>query len=61
MPFLSRAFDALPSYPLADVPTLKRELRASGVDIIDLGVGDADLPPPARRRRRAPAAAEDPV
>jgi LL-diaminopimelate aminotransferase len=61
MPFLSRAFDALPSYPLADIPTLKRELRASGVDIIDLGVGDADLPPPPAAVAAIRSAAEDPL
>lgn len=46
MPKLSRAFQTLPAYPLADVPRLKRELRAKGVDVIDLGAGDADLAPP---------------
>ncbi|MBA2671898.1 MAG: aminotransferase class I/II-fold pyridoxal phosphate-dependent enzyme [Gemmatimonadetes bacterium] len=43
---LSKRFLSLPPYPLADVPGIKRELRARGVDIIDLGVGDADLAPP---------------
>jgi LL-diaminopimelate aminotransferase len=37
----------LPGYPLADLPGRKRELLARGVDIIDLGAGDADYPPPA--------------
>ena len=37
----------LPGYPLAELPTRKRELIASGVDLIDLGAGDADYPPPA--------------
>ena len=46
MPRLSRRFDNLPPYPLQDLPGLKRELRANGVDLIDLGAGDADLPPP---------------
>lgn len=46
MPALSRRFRSLPSYPLAELPRLKRELRAQGVDLIDLGVGDADLAPP---------------
>jgi LL-diaminopimelate aminotransferase len=36
----------LPGYPLADVPQIKRELLAKGVDVIDLGAGDADLAPP---------------
>jgi LL-diaminopimelate aminotransferase len=61
MPFLSRTFSALPAYPLADVPALKRELRARGVDIIDLGVGDADLPPPPAAVAALQAAAEDPL
>lgn len=39
-------FKTFPPYPLADVPNIKRELIAKGVDIIDLGAGDADLAPP---------------
>jgi LL-diaminopimelate aminotransferase len=35
-----------PPYPLQDVPGIKRELAAKGVDVIDLGAGDADLAPP---------------
>lgn len=42
----SARLDRLPGYPLADVPRLRRELRAAGVDVIDLGAGDADLAPP---------------
>lgn len=37
----------LPGYPLARLPAQKRELIARGVDVIDLGAGDADYPPPA--------------
>lgn len=37
---------ALPGYPLAGIPERRRALEAAGVDIIDLGAGDADLPPP---------------
>ncbi|MFI5207807.1 MAG: aminotransferase class I/II-fold pyridoxal phosphate-dependent enzyme [Gemmatimonadales bacterium] len=36
----------LPAYPLAHIPRLKRELIAKGVDVIDLGAGDADFMPP---------------
>ena len=39
-------FKTFPAYPLADVPQIKRELVARGVDVIDLGAGDADLAPP---------------
>jgi LL-diaminopimelate aminotransferase len=37
---------SLPEYPLAGIPVKKRELIARGVDVIDLGAGDADLSPP---------------
>ena len=48
MPEPSSALRALPGYPLAQIPALKRELMARGVDVIDLGAGDAELlPPPA--------------
>jgi LL-diaminopimelate aminotransferase len=43
---VAERFKAFPAYPLADVPQLKRELIARGVDVIDLGAGDADLSPP---------------
>ncbi|MDP9349360.1 MAG: aminotransferase class I/II-fold pyridoxal phosphate-dependent enzyme, partial [Gemmatimonadota bacterium] len=46
MPEISRRLRTLPPYPLQDVPGIKRELRERGVDIIDLGAGDADLSPP---------------
>ena len=36
----------LPGYPMADLPARKRQLIAQGVDLIDLGAGDADYPPP---------------
>ena len=37
----------LPAYPLAQIPSIKRRLLAAGMDVIDLGAGDADGPPPA--------------
>jgi LL-diaminopimelate aminotransferase len=43
---LAARFAGFPAYPLADVPQRKRELVARGVDVIDLGAGDADLAPP---------------
>jgi LL-diaminopimelate aminotransferase len=42
----AQRFKTFPTYPLADVPMIKRELVAKGVDVIDLGAGDADLSPP---------------
>jgi len=47
MPARSDRFATLPDYPLALIPIRKRELMARGVDVIDLGAGDADLAPPA--------------
>lgn len=44
---LSRRLDQLPGYPLAELPGIKRRLLEQGVDLIDLGAGDADYPPPA--------------
>jgi LL-diaminopimelate aminotransferase len=42
----SQRLQSLPSYPLAEIPTIKRRLVESGVDVIDLGAGDNDTPPP---------------
>ncbi|HEX8715349.1 MAG TPA: aminotransferase class I/II-fold pyridoxal phosphate-dependent enzyme [Gemmatimonadaceae bacterium] len=47
MPELTDRFRSLPVYMLAGIPARKRELIARGVDVIDLGAGDADLAPPA--------------
>lgn len=46
MPQTSKRFQALPKYALSDVPRIKAELAERGVDVIDLGAGDADLMPP---------------
>ena len=56
-----RRFDRLPDYPMADLPAIKREMRARGADLIDLGVGDADLPPPPAAVEALRQAAGDPV
>ncbi|HKS05956.1 MAG TPA: aminotransferase class I/II-fold pyridoxal phosphate-dependent enzyme [Gemmatimonadaceae bacterium] len=46
MPQHTPRFQSLPQYLLATIPQRKRELIAKGVDVIDLGAGDADLSPP---------------
>jgi LL-diaminopimelate aminotransferase len=48
VPQLAGRFQTLPEYPLATIPQKKRELVARGVDVIDLGAGDADLAPPTK-------------
>jgi LL-diaminopimelate aminotransferase len=51
---------ALPPYPLAEIPAIRARLLAEGVDIIDLGAGDADLAPPPRAVERMTQALADP-
>lgn len=58
---LAARFADFPTYPLADVPQLKRELIAKGVDVIDLGAGDADLAPPPAAVTALQEAARNPL
>lgn len=58
-PRLAPRVGRLPGYPLADVPRRKRELIAQGVDVIDLGAGDADLMPPEEARRALKSAVDE--
>jgi LL-diaminopimelate aminotransferase len=46
MPRPSERYRALPAYPLAGMRELRRRIEAEGVDVIDLGTGDAELDPP---------------
>jgi LL-diaminopimelate aminotransferase len=50
----------LPVYAVAHIATTKRRLLAEGKDVIDLGAGDADLPPPDIAVRTLAEAARDP-
>ena len=52
MPELAKRFENLPEYVLARIPQRKHELLKRGVDVIDLGAGDADLMPPEAALRR---------
>ena len=60
-PALAARFATLPAYPLAHIPQKKRELLARGVDVIDLGAGDADLDPPAAAIEALEKAAHTPA
>jgi len=60
VPRFSHRFSQFPVYPLAHVPQRKRELLLRGVDVIDLGAGDADLAPPPAAVRALQQAAETP-
>ena len=55
----NRRFSALPDFPLADMVKVQRHLESRGVDVINLGAGDADLdPPPAVVDRMCQAVGE---
>lgn len=60
MPKHAERFKSLPEYPLAKIPQRKRELIQRGLDVIDLGAGDADLAPPAAVFEALENAAHDP-
>ncbi|MFZ1060650.1 MAG: LL-diaminopimelate aminotransferase [Candidatus Rokuibacteriota bacterium] len=51
----------LPPYLFAEIDKKKREVRARGVDVIDLGIGDPDLPTPPHIIHALQKAAEDPA
>ena len=51
----------LPPYLFKEIDRKKTEVRARGVDIIDLGIGDPDLPTPPHIIEALKEAAEDPA
>ncbi len=61
MPRFSARFATFPAYPLAHIPARKKALGEAGVDVIDLGAGDADLPPPPAAVTALQRAAEVPA
>ena len=61
MPPYNERIANLPPYPLAHIPRKKRELIARGVDLIDLGAGDAILPPPEAALERMERAIREPA
>jgi len=50
-----------PPYPFAELARLKREALANGVDLIDFGIGDPDLPTPPHIVEAMKRAVEDPA
>jgi LL-diaminopimelate aminotransferase len=61
VPRLTDRFRSLPVYALAGFPQKKRDLLARGMDVIDLGAGDADLPAPAAAVERLKSAVDEPA
>jgi LL-diaminopimelate aminotransferase len=58
---LAKRLTQLPPYLFAEIDRLKSEVVAKGVNVIDLGVGDPDLPTPSHIIRALQRAAEDPA
>jgi len=46
MPQRSKRLELIPPYLFAEISRIKAEAIASGADVIDLGIGDPDLPTP---------------
>ncbi|GMU30476.1 MAG: aminotransferase class I/II-fold pyridoxal phosphate-dependent enzyme [Fimbriimonadaceae bacterium] len=46
MPARAHRLDLVPPYLFAEIARIKAEAVASGADVIDLGIGDPDLPTP---------------
>ncbi len=51
--------EQLPPYLFAEIDRKKKEMRQKGMDLIDLGVGDPDLPTPKPIVEKLKQAAED--
>lgn len=57
----AQRLDNLPPYLFARIDAMKAEKRAQGVDVIDLGVGDPDLPTPSHIIEALVEAARNPA
>jgi LL-diaminopimelate aminotransferase len=57
----SKRVGQLPTYPMAELPAIKRRLIEQGVDLIDVGAGDADFAPPEIAVKALTRALQDPA
>jgi LL-diaminopimelate aminotransferase len=57
----AKRIKSLPPYLFAEIDRRKREAQARGVDLIDLGIGDPDIPTPQKIVERLLEAATKPV
>ena len=57
---LSKKLESLPPYLFAEIDAAKRKARQEGRNIIDLGVGDPDMPTPSFVIEKLYEAAKDP-
>ena len=56
----AKRIEELPPYLFAEIDQRINELKSKGVDVIDLGIGDPDIPTPANIIDALKAAADDP-
>jgi len=56
----AKRIEQIPPYLFAEIDKKKEELRQKGIDLIDLGIGDPDLPTPKPIIERLKMAAENP-
>jgi LL-diaminopimelate aminotransferase len=56
----AKRIEQIPPYLFAEIDKKKEEMRQKGVDLIDLGIGDPDLPTPKPIIERLKKASEDP-
>ena len=56
----AKRIEQIPPYLFAEIDKKKEEMRQKGMDLIDLGIGDPDLPTPKPIIERLKKAAEDP-
>ena len=57
---MAKRIDQIPPYLFAEIDKKKEEMRRKGTDVIDLGIGDPDLPTPKPIIERLKKAAENP-
>ena len=57
---MANRIDQIPPYLFAEIDKKKEEMRKKGVDVIDLGIGDPDLPTPKPIIDRLKQSSEDP-
>ncbi len=57
---MAKRIDQIPPYLFAEIDKKKEEMKRKGIDLIDLGIGDPDLPTPQPIIERLKKAAENP-
>jgi len=61
MPTPAKRLDLIPPYLFAEMSRIKAEAMAAGADVIDLGIGDPDIPTPIPVREALKRAVDNPL